>query len=159
MSRTRELAVVMLMANILLKLGHNLTSNVNSFRRKLRKVLNHIEKHEKKLYQESLTLASNSWESVNKEDHTNMSVASTLSSLYLLIEDVTWIKKKVCTPKQFILIYNSIVQDKPVALTAEIEANSKRFTDELSDALGFEKKRDLKRMIHIMRENKIIKDG
>ena len=152
MTKTKELAVVMLMANILVKLGINLTRNVSTFRRKLRKVLDHMDKHEHELYKKSLALASNSWESVNKEDHTDMSVASTLSSLYLLVEDVTWVKKKVCTPKQFILIYNSIVQDKPVDLTSEIEANSKRFTDELSEALGFKKKDKLKLMIQKIKE-------
>ena len=157
-NRERELATLMLMANILYRLGDTLTKSVNKFRRDIRKALNKIAKHEKKLYQSSLDLAVSSWEEVNKDEHSNMSVAHTLDSLYLLIEDVKWVRK-IFTPKQFMLVYASIVQDKPVPLTAEIEQNSKKFTDELSEALGFKKKNDLKRLIYTLKQNAIIDKG
>jgi len=143
--RIRSLATLMLMANILYKLGDNLTVSVNKFRRSIRKQLNKIQKHEKKLYQSSLELATKAWE-VSKKGHADMSVASTLDSLYLMIEDVKWIRK-IFTPKQFQLVYSSIMQDKPVPITAEIEASSKKFTDELGAALGFKKKKNLKLLI------------
>ncbi len=155
-NRERELATLMLMANILYKLGDNLTVSVNKFRRSIRKQLNKIQKHEKKLYQSSLELATKAWE-VSKKGHTDMSVASTLDSLYLMVEDVKWIRK-IFTAKQFQLVYASIMQDKPVPITAEIEASSKKFTDELSEVLGYEKKKDLKRLIYTLRENKILEN-
>ena len=146
MNKERELATLMIMTNILFKLGNSLTKTVNSFRRKLRKMLNHMQKHDVELYRSSLKLATATWESVNKNNHTDMSVASTLDSLNLLIEDCIWVKK-IYTQKQFQLVYASIVQDKPVSLTAQIEANSKKFTDELGTELGFKKKKNLKLLI------------
>jgi len=48
MNRKRELATLILIANVTQKLGTNLTKTVNNFRRSLRKTLNKIEKHEKR---------------------------------------------------------------------------------------------------------------
>ncbi len=159
-SRIKEIAVIMLIANITFKLGNNLTKNVNDFRRKLRKYLNKLQKHEKRLYEQCITESSFAWnEAYNSrsENLPNLSVASTLDSLNLLIEDVKWIKK-IYTQKQFMLVYASIINDKDGPLTAEVEQASKVFTDDLAKALGFKKPNQLKlkRMIYTLKQNKII---
>jgi len=159
MNRKSEIATIMLMANITSKLGTNLTKNVNDFRRKLRKYLNKLEKHEKSIYAESFELASKAWAAANKPEHDNMSVASTLDSLYLLIDEVSWIKKKLFTSKQFTIVYSSIVHDRCEPLSLEVEQNSKAFIDDLVPLLGFEKRIGLKRLIYTIRQNSIIKKG
>ena len=157
--REKQIAVIILMANITGKLGNSLTKSVNDFRRKIRKFLNRLYKHERKLYDKSLELATNSWNLASKNECSDMSVASTLDSLYLLIEDVPFVKKKLFTSRQFIVVYASIVGDKDEELTQEVEQASKEFTESLASALGYEKKKDLKRLIYTIRQNSIIKKG
>jgi len=155
--RTKSIATLMLIANITFKLGNELTHTVNSFRRSLRKYLNKLQKHEKKLYKESQDLASKAWETAynsREENLPNLSVASTLDSLNLLIEDVKFVKK-IYTQKQFIQVYSSIVQDKGEPVALDVEKASKEFTEVLAASLGFEKKNNLKRLIYTLKQNRI----
>ncbi len=159
--RKKELATLLLMANIVSKLGSELTKKVNQFRKKLRKHINHIEKNEKELYTEAHALATRAWGEANdkrEENLANLSVASTLDCLNLLVEEVKWINKKVYTQKQFIEIYASIVEDKAVALTYEVENASKLFINDIAEALGYDKPTEnkLKRLIWNLKQNKIL---
>jgi len=162
-NRVREIATLMLIANITFKLGNELTRNVNDFRRSLRKYLNKLQKHEKKLYDQCVVESSRAWdEAYNSREKNlpNLSVASTIDSLNLLIEDVKWVKK-VYTQKQFMLVYASIIGDKGDPLTVEIEQASKLFTNSLAKALGFKQPNQakLKRLIYTIKQNAIIKKG
>ncbi len=162
-NRVKEIATLMLIANITFKLGNELTRTVNDFRRSLRKYLNKLQKHEKKLYEEAQALASTAWDTAyhsREENLPNLSVASSLDSLNLLVEDVKWIKK-VYTQKQFIVVYLSIIQDKTEPLTVDVEQASKEFTDILAKSLGFERPNQLKlkRLIYTIKQNNIIKKG
>ena len=157
--RQREVAVAMLMAQITIKLGTDLTKNVNQFRRKLRHFINTTQRNEESLYKESLALADRAWNkafSERSEGKNDLSVASTLSSLYLLVDDCTWFRKKITTPKQFETVYLSIANDRDEPLTHDIEIASDEFINTISEALGFDLPTNtkLKRMILIMRQNK-----
>lgn len=162
-NRKKEIAVIILMTNITFKLGNDLTKRVNEFRRSLRKYLNRLIKHEKSLYDECLVMAEIAWDEAynNRDMNNDLSIASTLNSLNLLVEDVKWIKTKIYTQKQFVIVYASITQDKPAPLTVEIEQASLKFTNKLAKSLEFEQPNQLrlKRMIHTLKQNNIIDKG
>jgi len=158
MTRIREISTIMLIANITHQLGNKLPRTVNAFRRSFRKYLNKLEKNERAIYNKSLQLATKAWdESYNDREKTNdLSVASTLDSLNLLIEDVKWVRAKVYTQKQFIAVYASIINDRDVFISAELEASSKEFTDTMAKALGFKEKNNLKLLLYTLKQNRII---
>jgi len=101
-----------------------------------------------------MELATESWDIAfhsREENLPNLSVAATLDSLYLMIQDVKWIKKTF-TYNQVMMVYASILGDKDDELSVEVEIASKEFTDVLRESLGFEKKDKLKLMIQKIKE-------
>ena len=157
--RKRSLATLMLIANITVKLGTELTRNVNQFRRKLRNNINAIERNENSLYKEAYALADRAWDkgfNQRQEQVNNLSVVMTLIHLNMLIQDTKWISKKVYTQRQFELVCQNITDDRDTEITLETEKASKEFINTIAEALGFDLPSNdkLKRMILIMKQNK-----
>ena len=159
--RRRELATLLIIANITGKLGVELTRVVNQFRRRLRGAINKIERDENALYLEAKALATRAWGEATdnrKENIPDLSVVMTLGNLNVFVEDTKWIAKKVYTQKNFIQVCASITDDRDTEITVAVEKASNQFINTIAESLGYDLPTNtkLKRMILIMRQNKEI---
>jgi hypothetical protein len=144
--RQKEIVILMLMAIMVYELDKP-TKPVSDLRKRLRKFINHLAKHEKSIYDECMNKANEVWAKVTLEYKDNpdvkLLVSTTLVALYAFIDEVKWIKKKVFTERVFNLAYQSLIHN---AIHQEMgdEQETYHLVERLAHHLGMIKDRQLK---------------
>ena len=111
------------------------TKPVSVFRKRLRKFLNHLNKHEKTIYDKCMAKTNEVWAKVtleyDKKPDVKLLVSQTLLSLSVFVDDVKWVKK-IYTQRVFDEMYNSLIHNaKHSHIGSEVE------TGKLVDRLAF----------------------